>query len=251
MAISRQSIEREKLSQRLAREIVEEIASQGLQPGQRLEPESVMLARYGVGRATMREALRILEDHGLIVLQQGHGGPMVSSLGSREFGRVSSLFCQVNGTTYRELGEMMLVMEPVIAAQAAERIDAAGIAALAAMIQRERDVEGNFDAAVAAADEFHYLVADLSGNSLLSLVASSVRDLYDTRVVQQVIALHGRDSSNDGTAATVIEHEGIAKAISEGKVTRAETLMRAHVEKTVGDFTQRFPDLMDQVIPWN
>src|SRR5206468_1561319 len=128
----------------------------------RLEPESVMLTRYGVGRATMREALRILEDHGLIILQQGHGGPMVSSLGSRELGRVISLFGQVNGATYRELGEMMLVMEPMIAAQAAERIDDDGIKTLRAMIQHERDVEDNFDAAVAAAHEFHNVVAGLS-----------------------------------------------------------------------------------------
>src|SRR5205085_10519288 len=113
------------------------------------------------------------------VLQQGHGGPMVSSLGSREYGRVTSLFSQVTGTTYRELGEMMLVMEPMIAAQAAERIDDDGIEALLAMIQHERDVDGDFDAACVAADEFHYLVARLSGNKLLALTASSVRDLFD------------------------------------------------------------------------
>src|SRR5690349_5234368 len=53
-----------KLPERIAAAIVSDIVSQGLKPGDRLPIESVMRERFEVGRASIREALRILEIHG-------------------------------------------------------------------------------------------------------------------------------------------------------------------------------------------
>src|SRR6266540_3841108 len=79
-----------KLSQRIARQIASEISDRRLRPGDKLEAESTMLARFGVGRPSLREALRILEDQGLIMLKPGPGGgPVVADLGSRQFGRIA------------------------------------------------------------------------------------------------------------------------------------------------------------------
>src|SRR6478736_4725215 len=64
----------EKVSEVVARSIVQDIASRELQPGTMLPPESVMLERYRVGRASLREGLRILEIQGLITIKPGPGG---------------------------------------------------------------------------------------------------------------------------------------------------------------------------------
>ena len=61
----------------VARRIVEDIEQQGAEVGDRLLPEQEMLVRYGVARATLREALRFLELQGIIFLRPGPGcGPI-------------------------------------------------------------------------------------------------------------------------------------------------------------------------------
>ena len=64
----------DKVSEVVARAIVHDIVSRGLEPGATLPSEAVMLARFQVGRASLREALRILEVHGLITIKPGPGG---------------------------------------------------------------------------------------------------------------------------------------------------------------------------------
>src|SRR5690606_7572843 len=93
-----------KTAELLAQEIASEILSEELSPGDRLPLEGEMIARYGVGRSTVREALRILEVNGLIVMRAGrHGGPLVGDAGPTNFGRMLSLFMYANGVTLGEI----------------------------------------------------------------------------------------------------------------------------------------------------
>src|SRR5262245_29141890 len=112
----------EKVSAIIAREIVRDIARQKLAPGTTLESESAMLRRYQVARASLREALRILETHGLIRIKPGPGGgPVVSNVSSADFGRMATLFFQVRDIRFGELVEARLILEPMMARLAAAR----------------------------------------------------------------------------------------------------------------------------------
>ena len=67
---------------------VQDISERGLAAGDMLASEAEMQAQYGVARASLREALRILEVHGIITLRPGsNGGPVVCEVGPTEFGR--------------------------------------------------------------------------------------------------------------------------------------------------------------------
>lgn len=239
-----------KLSQRIAREIAAEIAARKLRAGDRLDPESSMLARFGVGRPSLREALRILEDQGLIVLKPGPGGgPVVTELGPPQFARMASLYFQTAETTLRELGEALVVIEPVMARQAAERSSNGSNDELRAHLAgvRERATAGGD--VVACTNEFHRIVARLSGNGVLGLVATAVRALYEERVLGTINAVHGPVLA-DSAGRTFDEHDAIASAILAGRATRAERLMREHVLDFTARTEQRFPELLDQVITW-
>ena len=63
----------EKIAEAVARDIVRRIAAGKLPPGAQLPSEAQMAVDYGVGRASLREALRILEIHGLISIKPGPG----------------------------------------------------------------------------------------------------------------------------------------------------------------------------------
>ena len=63
-----------KISQRLARMIAREIAEAQTPPGSTLPSEELMAKQYAVGRASVREALRLLEAQGAVVVRPGKGG---------------------------------------------------------------------------------------------------------------------------------------------------------------------------------
>src|SRR3978361_1873759 len=70
----------QKAAMFFAQRIVRDALHEGLQPGDVLPLERVMLARYPIGRATLREALRLLEFQGVISLKPGpKGGPTLLS----------------------------------------------------------------------------------------------------------------------------------------------------------------------------
>ncbi|HJQ65972.1 MAG TPA: GntR family transcriptional regulator, partial [Gemmatimonadales bacterium] len=94
----------DKLSERVARDILGDIVARRLEPGTTLAAEASMLERYGVGRSSLREALRILETHGLIKIKPGPGGgPVVAAVNSKDFGRMASLYFHAIGANFLDL----------------------------------------------------------------------------------------------------------------------------------------------------
>src|SRR3954454_4479336 len=86
----------EEVDSMVARAIVRSMVDEGLVPGSPMEPEAAMLVRFGVSRASLREALRILETQGLISIKPGPGGgPSMGAVDSRDFARMATLFFQV------------------------------------------------------------------------------------------------------------------------------------------------------------
>src|SRR5882762_9208682 len=78
----------EKIPEILARRILRQITQKEMAAGDRLPSEAEMLAQFGAGRASLREALRILEIHGIIRIKPGpHGGPRVTDLTPSDFGQ--------------------------------------------------------------------------------------------------------------------------------------------------------------------
>src|SRR5713226_8033113 len=150
----------EKISDIVALEIVHDI--RGMAAGAKLPPEAVMLSRYQVGRASLREALRLLEAQGLIVLRTGPGGgPVVAPVDSRYFARMSSLYFHLTGATYRDLVEARQVMEPVMARLAAVRQDGGDLAKLRQFVAF---VEGSGSSLPRELQNFHALLSGMSGN---------------------------------------------------------------------------------------
>ncbi|HEY7173726.1 MAG TPA: GntR family transcriptional regulator, partial [Micromonosporaceae bacterium] len=154
------------MSEVIARDIVRRIAAERLEPGAQLPPEAKMLEEYRVGRGSLREALRILEVHGLISIKPGpRGGPTVDQVRTRNFGRMASLFFQMDGVTFRELIEARLAIEPLLARRAAECAEPELLRELARFETIPRADEEYLRQAV----DFHKYVAILSGNRIMSL----------------------------------------------------------------------------------
>ncbi len=234
-----------KIAQAVAEEILQDIVDRGLEAGARLPSETDMAETYGIARASLREALRILEIHGLIWIKPGPGGgPVVAAINSEDLGRTLTFFLQASRTTFREVMQARLVLEPIMARQAAERDDDDVRAALQSGIERSRDVldEGD-DQYLAVATDFHGIVSGASGNTVLDLLARSLKDIYVARVRSIVYAPDEREK-------LLHDHEVVADAILSGDGDRAESLMRDHMQEYVAIMEDRFAGFMDEEIAW-
>lgn len=233
----------EKVASQVARVIARDIADRALAPGTALEPESVMIERYQVSRASLREALRILEIQGLISIKPGPGGgPLVSDVSSQDFGRMATLYFQVLGITFRELVAARLLIEPVMAGLAAESDDDEAKEDLVRIARAGWDAKDSGDW-LALSDTFHAHVLSISGNAVLNLVARSLKDVYTDRV--SGLAFPESDRDRVRTA-----HDAIAKAIVRCESTRARRLMEEHMREYAAAVEDRYPTLMDELVDW-
>jgi DNA-binding FadR family transcriptional regulator len=231
----------DKVSEVVAKAIVRDIVARGLEPGAVLPSEAIMLGRFQVGRASLREALRILEVHGLISIKPGPGGgPVVATPTSGNFGRMATLFFQLDGATFRELVEARLVLEPVMAGLAATRQDAETLAALRANVDEgKRTVKQ----AARIGTEFHGLMAGASGNRVLDLMSRAIRDVFYERVTSSLFPPDEQPRIHQ-------DHETIVKAIEKGDARAAERLMRRHMEEMVERCEERLPGMLDEIVDW-
>ncbi len=231
----------EKVSEVLAREIVHDI--RGLPSGAKLPAEANMLQKYQVGRASLREALRLLEVQGLIVIRPGPGGgPVVASADSRNFARMAALYFHLGDATYRDLVEARLVMEPVMARLAAGRRDPGDLAQLEQFISSTPEATDQ-SAYFRHATDFHGLVSGMSGNPVLDLLVQSLKDLYTDRFQGVIFPVRDRQRVQD-------EHVEIARAIVKGNGAKAERLMREHMVEFMEHSGVRNPVLFYETIDW-
>jgi GntR family transcriptional repressor for pyruvate dehydrogenase complex len=236
---------RPKASDAVARAIVDTIVDNNLPPGAKLPSEAAMLQQYRVARATLREALRVLEVLGIVQMRSGPGGgPMVMDAGVDEFGGVATAFFNVTRATYRDLVEARLAVEPLLARLAAQRSDHAELAAaLARTVPDTPDAELDDEQWAADAKQFHIRLMALSGNPIIGLLAGALEAVWFDRIVGTEFPASERARVHD-------DHTEIATAIAAGDAVRADELMRDHMQRFLDYSIVRDPGMLDEVIVW-
>ncbi len=234
-----------KVSELIARRIVDEIIDDRLQPGDMLPSETAMLERYKVGRSSLREALLLLEVLGLITRKPGRkGGPVVGAVSAGDFGGIATLYFRLAGITYRELIESRLILQPISARLAAERHDPTLMAQLSELVARSEHVDlGDDHAYLALILEYQSSVTGVAGNPILTLFGQMLGDIYRTR-------LAGAIAPRPQRKRVVQTHVDIAEAILSGDGELAEQRARAHMEGTMRRLSKSLSGILDQVIEW-
>ena len=101
-----------------------------LKPGDRLPPERALAERMHVSRATLREALRVMQLRGLIVSRQGAGNFIAG-------GKPEDLAEALHHLALQDIFELRLLIEPSIAALAAERANRQDLLRLDSILQQQ------------------------------------------------------------------------------------------------------------------
>ena len=234
-----------KRSELIARDIVKDIAVQGLRPGAPLPPESSMMDTYGVGRASIREALRILEAQGLILLKPGrNGGPVVARSGPEQLGQALTLFLRMSGATYGDLASFMRRVSPLLAELAAKNPDRAAVRAAVNLSKSNpcaMVTEGGFESPDTGP---HVTINRLSGETVLGMFADAVDSVF----ASHTYAL----TAGEGFGAVAHrDHVAIAEAVLKGEPAKARKAMADHLEN-IFEYNQRhIPGLFDRSVEWS
>jgi GntR family transcriptional regulator, transcriptional repressor for pyruvate dehydrogenase complex len=233
-----------KISEKIARDILDDIVVRKLAPGTMLASEAVMLERYGVGRASLREALRILEIHGLLKIKPGpRGGPVVAEVTSSDLGRSATFFFHAVGATFEDLLYARLAIEPMMARLAAINLTDEGAAELRRTLENhERDATRPASSWGRTSAGFHVIVNGLSGNLVLDLLCRSLLDIHAERTQTEFPVSERGDVRR--------AHERIAQAILDGEPDLAEERMRRHVQGQITHVRQNRPEMLEELIDW-
>jgi len=226
----------------LAEAIADGIVSRGLRPGDRLATEAEMIADYEVGRATLREALRVLEAQGVIEIRVGAGGgPFVARPGTHRLARMLSLLLRMSDVTLREVLDARLIIEPALAGQAAGHRQDDHVEALEANQRAIESAPRGSASFLRVNEEFHTLIAAASGNRPLAALWSAlaaVADGHEAGVRYTPTALGGM----------VAAHRKISDAIIAQDADEAIRAMTVHLEATRAYVARYYPAVIDTAV---
>ncbi|MDH5676711.1 MAG: FCD domain-containing protein [Myxococcales bacterium] len=233
---------RAKAAVLVAHEIVRQVRARGLSAGDRLLSEQKMVERYGVARGTLREALRLLELHGVLRIRSGPGGgPELTTPGAEHLGSALALLLQFVDAPFRAVIEARVIVEPSLARLAAERASHGDLQALSESLERlgeQRGGEGFSD----EQRRFHDLVAVAAGNPLFAQLLPALHRL--SRV-------SGLDYAAEERAAALRALERIYKSIESGDGEQAEQQMRRLLSRALRGFDRHRSDQMERRVAWS
>lgn len=217
-----------RLYEQVAEQIRAQILSGELHTGDQLPSERQLAQQYSVSRTAIREAVKILREKGLVEVHLGRGTFVINNT-SHAAKRSLNLAVQLKQPSgYVDLVEARMILEPAIAALAAERATPEQITQLQATVDALSASRGNVDEWASADTEFHNILAHASQNVVVPILLNSVIELlHDQR--RSLLFLDGR------LEITRAEHQRIADAVVSRQPESALEAMRAHLERVQRD----------------
>ncbi len=214
-----------RVAEDLTSQIIQNIIKGKLRPGDKLPSERQLAETCSVSRVTVREALRILENKGLVVIKRGaKGGAFITEVNLETVEDSLNDFFQFGDVSIDNISEARLITEPMIAEIAAVKRTTRNLQEIEEILDHCR---GLIDSGEAVADEqvkFHLALARASGNPVIIAIANSLMNFLAKK-------LHEINPSKNSFLMDQDFHLQIFDAIKNQNGKRAFEAMKQHVQK--------------------
>ena len=214
-------VKQKRIYQDIVAQIQRLLADGRLRPGHHLPSERELSELFQVSRASVREALRALESMGFVEIRSGEGTYVASTVESLLSPLVFTIRRQHDA--FREIFEARRIVEPEIAALAAQRANPAEVRRLEAVLKEQAKQIARGETGVEADSAFHSTLAQAAKNKVfLRLNDAMVESLREIRE---------RSLQTDGRPArSLAGHRKILKAIRARDPVKARETMLEHLE---------------------
>ncbi|MGA2373961.1 MAG: FadR/GntR family transcriptional regulator [Candidatus Sulfotelmatobacter sp.] len=220
-----------RLYEQIVQQIEESVLNGSLKPGDQLPAERDLAQRLGVSRTAVREAVKTLREKGLVEAYSGRGTFITdgtSQAARQSFDLMVKIGQQGQQEGLPHLVDLRLVLEPGIAAMAAERYTDEDLTAMREAVAVMDRSQKNAEAYIEADLDFHLALAEAVANPLiLSLIDSIVGLLREQRI--RIFNVEG------GPQRGQFHHKRILEAMERRDPEMARSSMRAHLEQVRQD----------------
>lgn len=225
-------VRRTRTFEEVLAQIERRIEADGLRPGDRLPGERQLAEQLQVSRASVREAMRVLETLGVVSSNVGRGVDSGAVLSARPGGALADLLrlhLSLSSLSMRDIIEARLMIERWSAELAARRgADPSAMAEALEPMERPGLTPEQF---VEHDTAFHLAIVEASGNRLLVAVMQALRESVRRYAVDAVVAL-------GDTAVLRRDHRRIHEAIKAGDAAEAGAAIADHL-------AHAYPELFD------
>ena len=205
--------------------IREQLRAGALRPGDKLPAERELARQFGTSRNAVREALRSLEQVGVIALQTGaHGGAFITDGDPGAVSQSMQDLLHLGGLTLENVAEARLAIEDAVVALAAARATGSHLDRLDANIDAAEALtrKGDFDAKAELNMEFHNLLAESTGNPVLMLLMRTLMELLRS--------VH-RPLTEEDTSDIIRRRRRFMAHLRARDAAAARAEMRAHLDR--------------------
>ncbi len=214
------------LYEQLVNKIEQEISSGKLAPGDRLPSENTLAEDNGISRVTVRQALKLLSEMGLIETQKGIGSFVSHDFDPAQADSKARDFRKRFEENFRQAIRAKIMIEPGIAKQAAESADDADIARLEEIWKR-MDLKQSVREYDETCRQFHLALVALVGNPLLNAFYERLEELEQMYLRNFLLSAKQRRELRE---EDIRQHGEILFAIKERRPDRAWFCCQEHLE---------------------
>jgi len=207
----------------VAEQIQRLIASGALGPGDRLPPERELAAKFGVGRSSLRDAIRTLEVMGIVESRHGRG-TVVRDLSTDALVVPLASVLSHKRELVAELLDVRRMIEPALAARAAANATEDELSRLEDILRRQAEKVRRGEPSIEEDSEFHYAIALAARNSVVLRVLDVLMDLLRESRARSLQVKGRPEQSCAG-------HRRILRAIKRRDGLAAEAAVRKHLKE--------------------
>lgn len=202
-------------------QIYQRIVSGKLRPGDRLPSERVLAEQFQRSRHIIREALRMLQQDGLITIEVGStGGAVIQGITIDMLSAPLKKYLSSGDLDLRELTEYRYLNDFGCARFAARHRTEEDLRAMREALERVKSSIGNDDAFLQHDIDFHHALAAASHNRLAILVNDAVM-IMATEMTQDSISGYSREQRTELNRRIYKTHYAIFQAVAAGDVAEA------------------------------
>lgn len=209
--------------------IESDLLSGALRPGDRLPGERALASELGVGRSSVREAIRVLEVLGLIRTSVGSGptaGAIIVSVPGGGMSALMRLQVAARGFPVADVVQTRLVLETEVVSELAERRPPAELSAARALLAAMDDPTLSAEEFLVLDTQFHLALSEALGNTVMTSVMAGLRSSVEGYARAGLAGLPSWFSTARRLRA---EHHGVIDAIDAGDAKAARQRLRAHI----------------------
>jgi GntR family transcriptional repressor for pyruvate dehydrogenase complex len=217
------AIKKTRIHEEVFSQIHELIREGRLKARDQLPSERELAETFKVSRTSVREALRALETQGLIISRTGMGNFVADLPVESLIGPLARLLIDEK-KALADIFELRKLIEPHIAALAAERASDRDIERMKKILEKQSEAVSRGETGVEADAELHFAISQATQNQALEKLVSGLMDILS----------HSREESlqtPDRRRASIDSHQKIISAIEQHNGAKAQEAMFYHIEQ--------------------